>query len=236
MKRDDLSKVLFDRIDMVEPYPTGVVKINKQCGFTAFFPGGEGIWKQNQNQNQNQKSKIPTIMVIGQDFSTVNKYILMLAGKANDIDSSTWRNLIKLFNQSGIDLEDCFFTNVFMGLRQSKSMVGEFPGYKDIEFRKRSIEYLKFQIEIVKPRAIITLGKYAAELLACTTDDLKAWRNWAALKQPDIGLVKNITIGKHKYNCVALEHPSMRNSNVKRRIYLNKTGNDAEIAMLNNLL
>ncbi len=71
MKRDDLSKVLFDRIDMVEPYPTGVVKINKQCGFTAFFPGGEGIWK--QNQNQNQKSKIPTIMVIGQDFSTVNK-------------------------------------------------------------------------------------------------------------------------------------------------------------------
>lgn len=226
MNRYEISTYLFQHLDMVEPYPPGVAKIYKQCDFTAFFPGGKGIWEEVES------NKIPYIMVLGHDFSTEKKFNEMLAGKENDIDSPTWRNMIKLFNSSGIDLEECFFTNVFMGLRKTESMVGEFPGFKDKEFLARSIDFLKLQIDVLKPKVVITLGKYAAELLTNATSDLDVWKNQKALKTADIGLIRGVRFSNHISNCAALEHPSMRNSNVKRREYKGLKGNEAEITLL----
>lgn len=226
MKRKQLSDQLFKQMIMVEPYPLGVAKIEKQCGFTAFFPGGNGVW------DEVESDTVPTIMVLGHDFSTESKFREMLEGLANDIDSSTWRNMINLFAEASISLEDCFFTNVFMGLRQTESMVGEFPGFKDKDFIDRNLRFLETQIKLLQPRCIITLGKYASELLASKTEDLASWRNWAVLKTPDIGLVRDVSVSGHRCNCVAIEHPSMRNSNVKRRKYKEFKGNEAEIEML----
>ncbi len=226
MNRNQISEILFKKMNMVEPYPPYVIGIDKQCQFTAFFPGGHGIWKEFESEI------IPSIMVLGHDFSTESKFNEMIDGLSNDIDSPTWRNMIKLFDESGICLEDCFFTNIFMGLRQTDSMVGTFPGFKDKSFVDRNIEFLKYQISLVKPRCIITLGKYSAEMLASTTEDLTVWRKWAALKSENIGLIKDVSIAQHRCNCVAIEHPSMRNSNVMRRKYKDFIGNEAEKVML----
>lgn len=50
----------------------------------------------------------------------------MVEGNKADLDSPTWNNLIKLFEEAGVDLKKCFFSNVFMGLRDTEKMTGRF--------------------------------------------------------------------------------------------------------------
>lgn len=226
MNRNEISNYLFEKISDVEPYPEGVKGVDSMLDITAFFPGGKGLWLEVDTD------KNPNIMVLGHDFSTVDKFKEMQAEKANDISGPTWRNMIQILAEANIELTDCFFTNVFMGLRDTKSMVGKFPGLKDKAFVDRNIEYLKFQISIIMPQMIITLGKYASELLSVTSKDLCLWSGNMALKTPDIGLIRDVKIDRHICNCVAIEHPSMRNSNVKRRKYKGLVGNEAEVTML----
>lgn len=230
MKREELSQKLFKNMNLVEPYPNLVARIDTMIDKTAFFPGGKGLWKEEESE------VFPSILILGQDFSTEKEYVRMLQNKVNDIDGPTWRNLKKLFIQADVKLMDCFFSNVFMGLRKTDSMTGKFPGFKDKEFIKRNIEFLLFQMDTLKPKVIITLGKYSAEFVASLTDDLKCWRNYKALREADIGLKKDVVINGNIITCVALEHPSMRNSNVKRRQYKGFIGNEAEVMMLKDAI
>jgi hypothetical protein len=236
MSRNDLPKILFDKIRMVEPYPNGVVPVPEMVDTTAFFPGGTGLW------NCNEQSKSPTILVLGQDFSNVVEYEKILNKIVKDTDCATWRNLLKVFKEAGVKLEDCFFSNVFMGLRETASMTGEFPGYVNDEFMDKNLKFLNFQIETIKPKLIITLGKYAAEMInRISSEDLVNWKDFNALRGGDIGFVKDVSFGEMKVDCVALEHPSMRVPNVWRREYCDSRGtsykgNDAEINMMKDAL
>lgn len=230
MKRYELSEKLFEHINLVEPYPDLVTEVTTMIDITAFFPGGKGLWKEEESD------VFPTILILGQDFSTEKEYMRMMQNKVNDINGSTWRNLRELFKEANVSLIDCFFSNVFMGLRKTESMTGKFPGFKNEDFVSRNIEFLLFQINVIKPKLIITLGKYSAELVSKLSDDLNSWRNYRALRQPDIGLKKDIKINGNILTCVALEHPSMRRSNVKRRRYKNFVGNEAEVRMLKDAL
>ncbi len=230
MKRYELPNILYKNIDIVKPYPLNVEPVKEMINITAFFPGGSGLWLEEETKD------FPSILVLGQDFSTVKQYEDMLVGKASDLESPTWRNLIKLFKEVGIALEDCYFSNVFMGLRDTVSMVGEFPGFKDKGFVNRSVEFISFQIETIKHRVIITLGKYAAEMLTYLPGmDLNSWSNWKALRKADNGIKFDVKFNNHTCTCIALEHPSMRNSNVKRRVYDNYKGHEAEVEMLKEI-
>jgi uracil-DNA glycosylase len=235
MKRYELSDVLFNNIHIVEPYPNMVQPVTKMVNITGFFPGGRGLWLEENS------TKFPNIMVLGQDFSSVKEYIRWAEKAVAEIQSPTWRNLIVLFKEVGIDLNECFFSNVFMGLRDTDKETGKFPGFKDRNFIKRNLEYLQYQIDIVSPDVIITLGKFAAELLSKLSEtDLEDWNNYKALRIPNIGLKTNVHFKGHICSCVALEHTSMRNSNVKRRRYKNSKGeyqgNTAEVEMLKDAL
>ncbi len=230
MKRDEIARILFNNISIVEPYPDKVVKIDDYIEKIAFFPGGLGVLPEENNQ------MIPEILILGHDFSTVKEFIKLKDVKIDECNDPTWRNMNLLFSSAGINMKNCFFSNVFMGLRDTESMTGKFPGYKDKEFVNRCIEFLKYQVEIVKPKAIITLGKYAPEMLSKTSVDLNVWKNFNALKSTDYGFVSGVNIGGAECSCVALVHPSMRNSNVHRRKYKLKNGNEAEIEMLKELV
>jgi ribosomal-protein-alanine N-acetyltransferase len=235
MEREKISDTLFNKTDIVAPYPHSVKPVEKVMNLTAFFPGGSGLWLEEGS------TEIPSILVLGQDFSTVNDYNRMLRNEIKDLACATWRNLIVLFKEANIDLNECFFSNVFMGLRDTNDIMGEFPGFKDKDFVKRNLMFLEIQIETIKPRLIITLGKYAAEMVSRLSDSgLERWLKWKALREPDIGFVRNVNFKEHRCSCVALEHTSMRNSNVKRRKYANMsgelTGNSAEVQMLKDAL
>ena len=182
MTRDELSDFLYANIHMVEPYPELVKPVEKMLNITGFFPGGRGLW------SEEHSDVFPSILILGQDFSTVDDYNKMLRNESTDLECPTWRNMISLFKEADIELTDCFYSNVFMGLRDTKSLIGKFPGFKNKYFVKRNIDFLSFQIEAIKPKVIITLGKFAAELLSeLSESDLYKWRGYNALSVHNVG-------------------------------------------------
>lgn len=235
MNRRQISEYLFNKMDMVEPYPDKVKPVTEMMELTAFFPGGTGLWLEESSEI------IPDILVLGHDFSTVLEYEKMVDRMQNDINGPTWREIRKLFKISEIDLNRCFFSNVYMGLRDVKSMTGTFPGSKDKEYVARNQLYLKLQIDTLKPKVIITLGKPASINLSMLSKELREiWSDGQALSIPNNGFKSEVMIHNHPYVCVALEHPSMRNQNVKRRRFENKSGHycgsEAEVEMLREAL
>jgi len=233
--RHELPDLLYNRISMVEPYPDSVIAIRERLDITAFFPGGKGLWMEDETD------LIPDILVLGQDFSNVSEYERMLRNESTDLDTPTWRELMRLFGFAEIDLRRCFFSNVFMGIRESKSMVGRFPGFRDKGFMKRNLDFLGEQIRIVNPKMIITLGRPASEMVSKLSEDLEVdWRDGKALNKPNNGLKHEIKIESKLFSCVALEHPSMRNSNVRRRVHtsdgIEYLGHDAEVKMLKDAI
>ncbi|MBP1920418.1 uracil-DNA glycosylase family protein [Youngiibacter multivorans] len=235
MNRYQLSQILFEQTKIIEPYPDKVKPVAEMVNVTAFFPGGKGLWLEDNS------NIFPDILVLGHDFSTVDYYNKMLETGQSEINSSTWRAMRKLFNDTDSDLNRCFFSNVYMGLRDADKMTGVFPGSRDKEFVKRNLEFLKTQISTMNPKVIITLGKPASINLSLLSAQLiDEWSKGKALSNPNNGLKRNAIIDGLSYVCVALEHPSMRNQNVKRRRYENEfgvyTGNEAEIEMLKDAL
>lgn len=226
--KENISDILRRDLKIVEPYPELIAPTGSQVSGTAFFPGGSGVYCGSTAEK--------SILVLGQDFSTIANYNNMLAGISSDLSCPTWKNIMILFHEAGIDLKSCFFSNVFMGLRRTATSVGKYPGYHDKEFVKRNRTFLQHQIEVISPRGIITLGKYASEMLAQTyPKELKTWLHYEALRNPDCGIIPNIHLTQEKCCCVAIEHPSMRQLNVHRRSFMGAKGNEAEVLMLQRL-
>lgn len=227
MRRQELPGVLYEKLQELGDYPDKVKPVGKMLDITAFFPGGRGLWLEQDS------TEFPSILILGQDFSTVKAYKAMVAGNKADLNSPTWKNLIKLFEEAGLDLRECFFSNVFMGLRDTDKMTGIFPGARDKDFVNRNLAFLSFQIETIKPKIIITLGRPASGMVAkLSRPGLDCWDKGKALSSPDNGYKTDICFNGHFCRCVALEHTSMRNSNVKRRVYGKHKGHEAEVEML----
>jgi len=226
-----LPGVFIKKLQELGEYPDKVKLVEKMLDITAFFPGGRGLWLEQDSTD------FPSILILGQDFSTVKAFEAMVAGNKADLDSPTWKNLIKLFDESDVDLKKCFFSNVFMGLRDTEKMTGKFPGARDKDFVNRNLTFLLFQIETIKPKLVITIGRPVSEMVAkLSRPDLECWDKGKALSSPDNGYKTNISFNGHICKCVALEHTSMRNSNVKRRVYGNYRGHGAEVEMLKDAL
>ncbi len=73
MNESHLTKILFDQLDSIKPYPTGVVEVPATLPDTAFFPGGAGLWKDSPS------SELPPIpeggvMVLGHNFGSTDYY------------------------------------------------------------------------------------------------------------------------------------------------------------------
>ena len=161
---ENLAEELWQQMSKaVSPFPEGVVDVPEPIPGTAFFPGGYGLWLE-----ENVRPPFPTgqIMVVGQDFNSEKAY-----KKARDAGtevnlSSTWDILKKILPASGVSLEDCFFTNLYMGLREGGPEAGRFPGARDKDFVERCIKFFKHQLEVARPKLILTLGAEPFRVLA----------------------------------------------------------------------
>lgn len=223
-----LQSIQFDS------YPKGVVPVCDRISGTSFFPGGDGLWK---HENKIQDLKLGGIMIIGNNFDNVAGFKKSLSLGSEPINCPTWKNIRKLLQDAEIDLTDCFFTNVYVGLMESNSNVGMFPGAKSESFKQKCLELLEYQISEQKPKVILTLGRFVSPLLARLSPDLSSWinmQNFANLDQNGRQILANVHFcdGNVISNVVALTHPSQRHLNIKKRQYLNLIGNEAEIAML----
>ncbi len=231
------AEYLFTALTQVAPYPQGVIPVPEQITYTAFFPGGSGLW------HPSGSGPLPPfpfgkVMVLGHDFHSEAGYRQSLAKRGENLKGPTWRNLLQLLSEAGMEPEHCFFTNAYMGLRAGSSTTGKFPGSYDRGFVERCLSFLAEQISVQQPRLILTLGNYVPSILAVLSNDLATWSKCRTLTQLDtlgIPLVTNVQfVSSSNWNTsvVALTHPSLRPANVGRRRYNELRGNEAEVAMV----
>ena len=229
---------LFNALDSVFiEYPAGVIAVPEQIIATSFFPGGTGLWC--EDSNIIPPLPIGGIMVLGHDFHSEVGYKSSLQNKGENLNTPTWRNLIALFKEDGvkIDMKQCFFTNVYMGLRQGAKTTGNFPGAKDSDFVGRCQEFFIQQLQSQEPRLIITLGTYVPKFLSRLSPNLTSWKKSGGFKRIDeekTALITDVKFDNVDIKCtiVAILHPSFRLSNVRHRKWEDLEGHQAEIAML----
>jgi len=123
---------------------------------TAFFPGGSGLWRGNR-----LRGPLPEVfpdapvMLVAHNYDSITAHERAKA-RGGEVDSPFWRDrLIPYLAMAGIDPTDVFFTNVLMGCKPG-SAIGDMPAVPGYE--EQCLDFLRLQIAIVKPRAIVAFG------------------------------------------------------------------------------
>lgn len=101
---------LFALLDQVKSYPAGVVHPWARIGWTAFFPGGSGLWGTVAHQPL-PPMPVGGIMVLGHNFDCVDGFVYSLVHEGENLKGPTWRTLRSVLQRAGVALETCFFTN-----------------------------------------------------------------------------------------------------------------------------
>ena len=231
--------VLFKDSTEVRPYPCGVVEVPEQIQGTSFFPGGTGLWW--GSARVIPKLPVGKVMILGHDFHSVAGYEWSREHSEENLKTTTWLHLRNLLERVSIRLEDCFFTNIFLGLREGAATTGRFPGADDPKFVDRCRKFFLKQIAVQQPRLVLALGAYVPQFLAPLSEQLAAaWTTPSSFPRRDRDktsiLTKVIFKNLDRHPCVvaSIIHPCMRNSNVRHRHWheRNLHGDEAELALV----
>ena len=148
----------------VTAYGPGAVKVSGYVDGTSFFPGGSGLW-----QGPSPHGRLPEffpeapVMLLGHNFDSVQGHADSVRRGVERMRQGTWKHVLSYLDKAGgIVPEQCFFTNVFVGLQPIKAE-GKMKGSELYERECRN--FLAQQIKIVRPRLIATLGITAEEQL-----------------------------------------------------------------------
>ena len=210
------------------PYPKGVVPVPERIRGTAFFPGGLGLWL---DEHGNAEPEIPEVMVVGQDFNTLASYENARKAGSEIKTSRTWLNIEKIFPKLGLSFRHCYCTNFYMGLRENGPETGLFPGARDPEFVQRSARFFERQMEVMKPKLIVTLG--LAPLAALGKHVFHVPTPPTLSRCVDV--YRDLPAAHGRVALVALTHPSLYFANVGRRRFQSHLGQDAEREMVQSV-
>lgn len=137
---------LWRRHSRLGAYPDGCLAVPSPIAWTAFFPGGFGLW------NPSPSESLPPwprgrVMVLGHDFHSEVGYREALLRGHEDPSNPTWREPVKMLTAAQIPLTSCFFTNFYMGLRRGTATTGKFPGSRDASFVATCRLFLQGQLD-----------------------------------------------------------------------------------------
>jgi hypothetical protein len=221
-------------------YPDGVVAVPSPIPGIAFFPGGFGLWRPDVAE---PLPDLPRggVMVLGHDFHSERGYRASIVRTREAKSQPTWRNLLGLLERVGIVPERCFFTNIYMGLRAGAATTGPFPGATNPVFVRHCEQFLREQLEMLRPSLILTLGVNVPPFLGRVIPDLTAWTERRGLRHLDSAGPVRIGVQvpsdpPFKMTVVALTHPSLRHASVRHRRYRSALGDAAEVLMLHDAL
>ena len=233
----------------IPPVTDGVEGVVAQTGVisgTAFFPGGWGLWCTQEGQDM-PAMPIGGIMIVGQDFdsergfeaSRLHRSELGLRSDGT-YRSPTWRELVRLLTDVGVDLKECFFTNAYMGLRAGAKNTGRFPGASNKRYQESCRAFFLQQVAAMKPRLIITLGNWVPAFIAPLAAELDSWKASRTFTDIDQAgsLREGVVFSQETPACsvIALTHPRFRQLNVHRRSYAGHDGKLAEEQLLRDAL
>jgi uracil-DNA glycosylase len=235
-----LVEALFASMSDVAPYPPGVVALPARLPGVGFFPGGAGLWDVGVGV---PLPPMPCggVMVLGRDFHSEAAFEHSLRVGTEVAHNPTWRNLLIVLKDAGIEPGACFFTNAYMGLRRGAKATGPFPGEKDSAFVQRCSAFFRLQLRAQAPRLILALGKHVPAFLARLSPDLHAWQAAKTFRDLDAAgpVAQRVSfpgVAIAPCSVVALIHPSYRPRNVGLRRYKGLEGGEAELEMLREAL
>ena len=176
-------------------------------------------------------------MVLGHDFHSRQGYDKSFALGGEPETMPTWRNLLALLRQTGIALEECFFTNLYMGLRTGAGTTGPFPGATNAEFVAHCRGFLLEQLRAQRPALVLTLGIHVPPVLASMAPQLAPWCESTGLTHlDDVGAVQTgVTfqdIEGYSATVIALIHPSLRYASLRHRRFGTATEPEAELRLV----
>jgi hypothetical protein len=130
---------------------------------TACFPGGAGLWRGEANGGPlPEHFPQSPVMFVGHNFDSDRGFALSFDRKG-EAGGQFWQRLLGIVGDAHLSPDHCFFTNALMGLKPGKAE-GEMPsapGYKN-----QCQHFLRRQVEIVGPRAVIALGVKAGKYVS----------------------------------------------------------------------
>lgn len=233
------SEHLAQLLPTVAPYPEGVAPLPGRLGGTGFFPGGAGIWGAVSGKPL-PELQTPTVMVLGHNLDSVVEYSRSLGNDQENMNGPTWRQLVPFLEEVGIGLEQCFFTNFYMGLIAEGSSTQRFPGASDDSFVERCRAFFVEQVQAIRPRTILVLGKEVPSCIAPLSPLLSGWasvKTFREIDSTDVAVIRGVEIaGISDISMVLLTHPCYRHLNAKYRRYSLATGHEAEVAMVRDAM
>jgi hypothetical protein len=209
---------LWEQLDELptSKYPAGVVPLPGRIGGTAFFSAGAGLCR--ANGDPLPEFPFGGVMFVGHNLDAEGPYLRRLQAGVPHGDPkqpmATWRNLYALLGGAGVGREECFFTNVYVGLIAGDKPTGSFPGARSQNFTDWCRGFLQSQVELMRPRAMVFLGKPARDF---------------------VGLGRglgSVTFGEMVVPAVGLAHPSMYPASARNSRYGEQVGVGAEVALL----
>jgi hypothetical protein len=180
----------------------------------AFFPGGNGLFLGN-------RGGIPAggTLVLGSNFGCEADYLDAngsLRRQDGTQSSSTWKGLFRVLTpRTGIELNQCFFTNAWPFLHEGTS--NETKGLisawlADDALMKKCLNFFERTLLMMRPKLVIALGTGASAFLSCLwPDKMSAWRG-NSVASMDALPIAEAEFSNRCLVCTAITHPSHSNS------------------------
>lgn len=232
------TDVLKNELDKIASYPEIFFeKINCEISGVGFFPGARGLWDDNDKTISNKR-----VMVLGHDFGGKKDFDRSCRNGKENLSGATWKNLLEMLKEFGIEKEKCFFTNAVMGVRRDGiSAIRKSPVYDCPHFLFDCQKFLLTQIRIQMPKLILVLGKNTWKFLGGISPELKVLSEIKSFKKIDesgwssFSKISFSEIESYTTQLAIVTHPSYRKLNVKHRNYQNENGIRAEMKMISQL-
>jgi hypothetical protein len=107
------SETRFER----NAYPKGMCPFPFRLRGQGFFPGGDGLWRDDSEVTAVRAGTLPEngVLFLGNDFGTLSSYESLRSRSYEN--PWTWRNVKRRVIEAGIPVDKTFFTNATLGLR-----------------------------------------------------------------------------------------------------------------------
>jgi hypothetical protein len=158
MEREAQSKKLFVG---GRSYPPEMCEVPFSLVGQGFFPGGDGLWREEGQLAEPATSKllpIGGIMFVGQDFGNAKEY-KKLAKKCYEHNSPTWRNLrLRVKKARKVPTQLIFASNAMMGLRKFRKSNEDMCWHTDPTMKNFAAfceRFFAVQIGMMEPRLIV---------------------------------------------------------------------------------
>ncbi|HEY1255361.1 MAG TPA: hypothetical protein VGF01_11310 [Terracidiphilus sp.] len=172
-----------------QAYPAGMSCFPFRLTGQGFFPGGDGLWREEDHIFKSSSGLVATrgIMFLGNDFGTCKSYErLRKKGFENPL---TWKHVKRRIARAELPSSLTFFTNAVMGLRDGGTALEKKDWDAVPLFKNFCREFLIFQIETLQPKLIVVMGTVPK----ATLDSLAIGTAVASERFPKLKIGNNMT-------------------------------------------